>query len=243
MRKIFVRSGSSSSNCKPKKLLINNANISRATFKRFNVSIFFAKAVNNHLSNQSGHDTRIWYHKTAAIKECPQAPFLSFSPPYRAIFLFALYPTWEPVHRLGGKPDPRERRKSSLPANSNQFSLPFQEKLVFPRVLLMDRTNTALLKHQEITCRSHYKETQLMVCWGNLRPPGNQLCLKANFTMALYLTTQMILSHNGLNLKSHHSWSKVYGKPVVTSLRLKWKSSQSGLMVICYDCPLNRREK
>ena len=58
------------------------------------------KAVNNHLSNQSGHDTRIWYHKTAAIKECPQAPFLSFSPPYRAIFLFALYPTWEPVHRL-----------------------------------------------------------------------------------------------------------------------------------------------
>ena len=26
--------------------------------------------------------------------------FLSFSPPYRAIFLFALYPTWEPVHRL-----------------------------------------------------------------------------------------------------------------------------------------------
>ena len=52
------------------------------------------KAVNNHLSNQSGHDTRIWYHKTAAIKECPQAPFLSFSPPYPAIFLFALYPTW-----------------------------------------------------------------------------------------------------------------------------------------------------
>ena len=27
-------------------------------------------------------------------------PFLSFSPPYRAIFLFALYPTWESVHRL-----------------------------------------------------------------------------------------------------------------------------------------------
>ena len=24
-------------------------------------------------------------------------PLLSFSPPYRAIFLFALYPTWEPV--------------------------------------------------------------------------------------------------------------------------------------------------
>ena len=56
----------------------------------------FYKAVNNHLSNQSGHETRIWYHKTAAIKECQQVPFLSFSPPYRAIFLFALYPIWEP---------------------------------------------------------------------------------------------------------------------------------------------------
>ena len=58
------------------------------------------KAVTNHLSNQSDHDTRIWYHKMEEIKECPQAPFLSFSTPYRAIFLFALYPTWEPVHRL-----------------------------------------------------------------------------------------------------------------------------------------------
>ena len=39
------------------------------------------KAVNNHLSNQSDHDFRIG---TAASKECPQAPSLSFSPPDRA---------------------------------------------------------------------------------------------------------------------------------------------------------------
>ena len=33
-------------------------------------------------------------------REREGGPFLSFSPPYRAIFLFALYPIWEPVHRL-----------------------------------------------------------------------------------------------------------------------------------------------
>ena len=48
------------------------------------------KAVNSHLSNQSDHDTRIWYHKTATIKDCPQVPFFfSRSHGYRAIFLFA----------------------------------------------------------------------------------------------------------------------------------------------------------
>ena len=35
---------------------------------------FRNQSVNNRLSNQSERD----------IKECPQAPFLSFSPPYRA---------------------------------------------------------------------------------------------------------------------------------------------------------------
>ena len=39
------------------------------------------KAVNNRLFNQPERDTRIWYHKTAAFKECPQAPFLYFHAP------------------------------------------------------------------------------------------------------------------------------------------------------------------
>ena len=36
------------------------------------------KAVNNHASKQSDHVSRVWYHGTAALKECPQAlsPFL-----------------------------------------------------------------------------------------------------------------------------------------------------------------------
>ena len=52
------------------------------------------KAVNNHVSNQSGHDTRIWYHKTAAIN--PQAPFLSF-------FLAPIphYFSFRPIPHLG----------------------------------------------------------------------------------------------------------------------------------------------
>ena len=41
--------------------------------------------------------------ETAASKECPQAPSRPFflSPPsLSSTFVFALYPTWDPVHRL-----------------------------------------------------------------------------------------------------------------------------------------------
>ena len=58
------------------------------------------KAVNNLLSNESGHDTRIWYHKTAPFKGCPQAPLSFFLAPIPRSAR-TLYPPWEPVHRLG----------------------------------------------------------------------------------------------------------------------------------------------
>ena len=46
----------------------------------------FCKAVNNHESKQSDHATRIWYHGTAALKECPQALSPFFLAPRPRIF-------------------------------------------------------------------------------------------------------------------------------------------------------------
>ena len=72
-------SNSASANCVRDAILFsikNYAEIRRAIFARQCVN-HSCKSVNNRLSNQTERDTRIWYHKTAAIKECPQAP-LSF---------------------------------------------------------------------------------------------------------------------------------------------------------------------
>ena len=40
----------------------------------------YHSAVSSQRSDQSGHDTRFWYHGLAAAKDCPQAPVHSFSP-------------------------------------------------------------------------------------------------------------------------------------------------------------------
>ena len=42
--------------------------------------IIHRESVNIKQNDQSDHDTRIWYHGSAASKECLQAPTLSFSP-------------------------------------------------------------------------------------------------------------------------------------------------------------------
>ena len=107
-----------------------NANVSRATFKRFNVSIFFAKKLSTiiYLTNQamipeSGitrrrqsksvhrlpfflsrpHTVSLLRRRSLGLSQIRDNPKerLRRRLPYRAIFHFALYPTWEPVHRLG----------------------------------------------------------------------------------------------------------------------------------------------
>ena len=81
--------------------MIINANVSRATFKRFNVSIFFAKlSTIIYLTNQAmipeSGITR--WRQSKNVHRLPF--FLSRPHTVLLIFLFALYPTWEPVHRL-----------------------------------------------------------------------------------------------------------------------------------------------
>ena len=77
-----------------------------ATFKRFNVSIFFAKlSTIAYLTNQSmmpeSGITRQRHSKN--VHRLPfflSHPHTALRSPSSPIFLFALYPTWEPVHRL-----------------------------------------------------------------------------------------------------------------------------------------------
>ena len=62
------------------------------------------KSVCNRLSNQSERDTRIWYHKTAALKECPQAPLSFFLAPYRAPLARLADFSFRPIPHLGSRP-------------------------------------------------------------------------------------------------------------------------------------------
>ena len=95
MRKIFVRSVPPLQTASRRSFTL-----SRVTFKRFNVSIFFAKLstiiylTNQAMIPESGITRR------RQSKNVHRLPFFLSRPPYRAIFLFALYPTWEPVHKL-----------------------------------------------------------------------------------------------------------------------------------------------
>ena len=68
------------------------------TIQRVNI---LCKAVNNHPSNQSGHDTRIWYHKNVnRLLFVLSRPHTTLGSLRSQIFHFTLYPNWEPVHRL-----------------------------------------------------------------------------------------------------------------------------------------------
>ena len=96
----MIRLISASSNCMPKKLhnLCKCKPHNMQTIQCVNI---LCKAVTSHLSNQSDHDTRIWYHKMAAFKECPQAPFLSFLPPYHTRLTPLTDFSFHPITHLG----------------------------------------------------------------------------------------------------------------------------------------------
>ena len=63
------------------------------------------KLVKGQWSDQSDHDTRIWYHRWAASKQSLQAPCLFFSPGpclahFACRFFISPHSTWVPVCRL-----------------------------------------------------------------------------------------------------------------------------------------------
>ena len=83
-----------------------DANLNSATFKLFNMSIFFAKLstiirlTNQVMIPESGITRRRHSKNVHRLPFSPHTTLVSLHSLHSPIFHFALYPTWEPVHRL-----------------------------------------------------------------------------------------------------------------------------------------------